>query len=91
MPFSKHIGIFRNFLGNRRVENYTELVSNLLTAYKNTACNIPLKVHFLYLHLNVFPQNFGTVISDEYAERSHQMFNVEKQCQGKWSSNMLAD
>jgi hypothetical protein len=52
-----------------------------------------LKVHFLGSHLGLdfFPENLGAV-SDEHGERFLQdIYNMEKQYQGKWSLSMLAD
>jgi hypothetical protein len=54
-------------------------------------CNMSLKICFLDSHLDVFPENLGTV-SDEHGEHFYQdICNVEKRYQGKWSPRMLAD
>jgi hypothetical protein len=83
--------VTKSFLGNHKAENYHEIVSVLLTAYKAMAYNMSLKVHFLDSHLDFFPENLGTV-SDEHRERFHQdISNLEKWYQGKWSLSMLAD
>jgi hypothetical protein len=83
--------ITKSFLGNRKAENYYEIVSNLLTAYIAMGCNMSLKVNFLDSRLDFFPENIGAV-SDEHGERFHQdISNMEKQYQGKWSLSMLAD
>jgi hypothetical protein len=81
----------KTVLGYRKAENYHEIVSNLLTAYKAMGCNMSLKVHFLGSHLDFFPENLGAV-SDEYGERFHQdIYNMERRYQGKWSLSMLAN
>jgi hypothetical protein len=81
----------KSFLGNRKAENYHEIVSDLLMAYKAMGCNMSLKIHFLDSHLDFFPENLGAV-SDEHGERFHQaIYNMEKRYQGKWSLSMLAD
>jgi hypothetical protein len=50
-----------------------------------------LKIHTLLSHLNFFPGNCGMVI-DEHGERFHQeIATMEKGCEGKWSTSMLAD
>jgi hypothetical protein len=78
------------FLGNHKAENYHEVVSDLLTAYKAMGCNMSLKVHFLGSHLDFVPDNLGA-ISDEHGERFHQdIYNMEKRYQGRWSLSMLA-
>jgi hypothetical protein len=83
--------VTKSFLGNRKAENYHEIVSHLLTAYKPMGCNMSLKVHFLDSHLDFFPENLGAV-SDDHRERFHQdISNMEKRYQGKWSLSMLAD
>ena len=41
-----------NFLGNHRSEDYVQVVNNLLSPYHNMGCNIFLKVHVLYFHLD---------------------------------------
>jgi hypothetical protein len=50
-----------------------------------------LKVHLLDSHLDFLPENLGAV-SDEHGERfDHDIYNMEKRYQGKWSLSMLAD
>jgi hypothetical protein len=49
----------KTFLGNHKAENYHEIVSDLLMAYKAMGCNMSLKVHFLGSHLDFFPENLG--------------------------------
>ena len=80
-----------NFLGNKKSENYKEVVSNLLSKYHALGCHMSLKIHFLHSHLDFFPSNFGDV-SDEHGERFHQdISEMEKRYQGKWNSSMMAD
>lgn len=50
-----------------------------------------LKVHFLNLHLDYFPENLGAV-SEEMGERFHQdIKEMERRYQGKWITTMMAD
>ena len=50
-----------------------------------------LKIHFLDSHLDFFTENLGEV-SDEHGERfHHDIMNMLKRYQGKWTSSMLAD
>jgi len=44
--------VVKVFLGDRRVQNYEELVNNLLQSYQNLGCNMSLKIHFLHSHLD---------------------------------------
>jgi len=79
------------FLGNRRDQNYEELVNNLLQSYQKLGCNMSLKIHFVHSHLDFFPENCGEV-SDEHGERFHQdISSMEKRYQGKWKCALLAD
>jgi len=63
--------VVKVFLGNRRAQNYEELVNNLLQSYQKLGCNMSLKIHFLQSHLDFFPENCGAA-SDEHGERFHQ-------------------
>jgi hypothetical protein len=77
----------KTFSGNRKAENYHEIVSDLLRTYKAIGCNMSLKVN----QLDFFSENLGAV-SDEHGERFHQdIYNMEKRYQGKWSLSMLSD
>lgn len=50
-----------------------------------------LKIHFLYSHLDFFPENLGQV-SDEHGERFHQDLKFfEQNYQGYWDQAMLGD
>jgi len=83
--------VVKVFLGNRRAQNYEELVNNLLQSYQKLWCNMSLKIHFLHSHLDFFPDNCVEV-SDEHGERFHQdISSIEKRYQGKWNCAMLAD
>jgi len=81
----------KGFLGNRRAQNYEELVNNLLQSYQKLGCNMSLKIHFLHSHMDFFPENCGAV-SDEHGERFHQdISSIQKRYQGKWNCAMLSD
>ncbi|RUS71032.1 hypothetical protein EGW08_021203 [Elysia chlorotica] len=85
------VSVVREFLGNRRSENYKELVQNMLEKYCALGCNMSIKVHFLHSHLDRFPENLGDV-SDEQGERFHQDLKVmEDRYQGRWDIHMMAD
>ena len=50
-----------------------------------------IKVHFLFSHLDKFPDNLGDR-SDEQGERFHQDLKVmEDRYKGRWDISMLAD
>jgi len=79
------------FLGNRRADNYKELLEELLPSYQELGCNMSVKIHFLSFHLDFFPENCGSV-SDEHREYFPQdIAAMEDIYKGKWSPSMLAD
>lgn len=63
--------IVKDVLGNKRAQNYIEIVQELLESFKMIGCNMSIKLHFLHSHLADFPENLGAV-SDEQGERFHQ-------------------
>jgi hypothetical protein len=80
-----------DFLGNFKAANFREHVQDLMDLYKQLGCNMLLKKHFLFAHLDLFPLNCGDV-SDEHGKRFHQDISVmEHRYKGKWSAAMLGD
>ena len=83
--------VVKNFLGNNKARNYAELVANMLTAFRNLGCNMSIKMHYLFSHMDRFPENLGSM-SDEQGERFHQdMKEMETRYQGRWDAVMMAD
>ena len=83
--------VIKNFLGNKKAQNYDILVSEMLFAFRNLGCKMSIKVHFLFSHLDKFPENLGAV-SDKQGERFHQdLMAVEERYQGRWDRHMMAD
>ena len=81
----------KHFLGNYKASNYLELVSNVLSSFKDLGCNMSIKVQYLYSHLDHFPENFGDLI-EEQGERFHQDLKaMEVRYQGRWDATMLTD
>ena len=79
------------FLGNKSVDNYREVIDNLMSNCHAMGCRMSINVHFLHSHLDSFSPNMGAV-SDEYRERSHQDIRVmEKRYQGSWDVSMMGD
>ena len=63
----------------------------MLSVFRDLGCKMRIKVHFLFSHLDKFPDNLGAV-SDEQGERFHQdMMAVEERYQGRWDRHMLAN
>ena len=83
--------VVKNFLGNTKASNYEEVVNNILTAFKNLGCNMSIKMHYLFSHMDRFPENLGSM-SDEQGERFHQdIKEMETRYQGRWDAVMMAD
>ena len=59
------------FLGNNKAKNYADLVSNMLSTFKNLGYNMSFKMHYMFSHIHHVPGNLGSV-SDEQGERFHQ-------------------
>ena len=55
---------YQFFLGNHKAENYRVMVTDFVQSYKSMGCKMYLKVHFLDSHLDVFPENLGTLSND---------------------------
>jgi len=63
--------VSNGFLGNFKAANFGELVQDLMDSYEQLGCNISLKMHFLFSHLDFFPLNCGAV-SNKHGECFHQ-------------------
>jgi len=82
--------VCRNFLGNKKVENYSKIVQELISSYSAVGHNMSLKLHFLHSHFNLFPENV-VAICDKHGRRFRQgISQTEKWYSGKWSPK-LAD
>lgn len=61
----------KNFIGNRKTRNNTELVGDMLTAPRNLACNTNIKMHYVFSLMDRLAENQGSM-SDEQDGRVHQ-------------------
>jgi len=67
------------------------VVAKLLSTLQDMGANMSIKVHFLFSHLDRFPENLGD-LSDEQGERFHQdISEMEVRYQGRRGAAMLAD
>lgn len=83
--------VIKNFLGNRKAENYEEIVKRLTQKFGNMGVNMSLKIHFLHNHLDFFPENLSD-FSDKHGERFHQdLSDMESRLKGKDPSRMMAE
>lgn len=64
-----------DFLGKKKSINYKDHIANMLKAFQNLGCNMSIKVHFLFSHLDRFPDNLGNV-SAKQGERFLQDMKV---------------
>ena len=65
------VDVMKNFLGNKKAGNHEDLVNNMLSAFHDLGCKMSIKLHFLFCHLDKFPDHLGAV-SDEQGERFHE-------------------
>lgn len=80
--------VCRNFLSNKKLENYKDLVEDLIQPYKTLGV---LKLHFLHLHLQFSLDNLRA-ISDEHDERFYQQIaQIGKGYSEKWILTMFPD
>ena len=83
--------VVKNFLGNNKTRNYAEIVNKMLTAFRNLGCNISVKMHYLFSHMDRFPENLDSM-NDEQEERfNHDLKETEIRYQGCWDAVMMAD
>ena len=83
--------VMKNFLSNNKARNYAELVNNILTTFRNLGCNMSVKMHYLFSHVDQFPENMGSM-SYEQGEKFHQdLKEMETRYQGRWDPVMMAD
>jgi len=73
----------KNVLRNRKAVNYKGIVTKLPSTLQYMDANMSIKLHFLYSHLERFPENLGD-LSDEQGERFHQdIREMEVRYQGR--------
>jgi hypothetical protein len=69
--WSSFVLIVKIFLDNKKADNYTQLVEDMLFHFNGLGCNMNVKLHYLHSHLDHFPENLGD-LSEEQGERFHQ-------------------
>ena len=85
------IWIVQNFLGNKKSPNYIQHIEQIMLHFQRLGCHMSIKMHFLFSHLDRFPENLGD-LSEEQGERFHQdIRTMEERYQGRWNANMMAD
>jgi hypothetical protein len=85
------VQVVNNFLGNTKAAKHALLISSMLKAFQKLRCLMSIKMHFLFSHMEKFPENLGAV-SDEQGERFHQdMREIEERYQDRCDAVMMAD
>lgn len=72
--------IVRNFFGNPKAENYEQPFNSLQGYWMQSShrCNMPIKIHFLYFHLDFYPQNLPLAMNDILIQ--HRKTNAVQAC-----------
>ena len=74
--------VVQSFLENNKVDNYKELVDNMLNNFKNIGANINVKIHLELAVLKNFFQKFDD-LGEKQGHRSHQdVKTMEERYQG---------
>ena len=89
--WNKIINVIENFLGNKRSQNYKDIVQDMINSLKLIGVNMSLKIYFLKDHLDDFPPNCGDY-SEEMGEKFHQdIKSMEDRYDGKNLCHMLGE
>ena len=86
-----YVFMVKEFLGKTKADCYQDIVKQMLTNFQALGARMSIKIHYLFSHLDRFPENLGEV-SEEQGERFHQAIkNMEMRYQGRWDSRMMSD
>ena len=55
------VDVVKNFLGNRKTDNYMEIVNELFAFLEIHGCNMSIRVHFLFSYLDKLSKNLVDV------------------------------
>ena len=89
--WSGFVGVVRGFLSGSKNEKYKDLVNKMLTSFHSLGARMSIKVHFLFGHLEKFPEN-PVDVSEEQGGRFHEDIKVmEELYQRRWDVRMIAD
>ena len=69
--WSAFVKAVKKILGNRKAVKYKRIAAKLLSSLQDMGANMSIKLHFLYSHLDRFPENLGD-LSDEQGKRFYQ-------------------
>ncbi|GBP69632.1 hypothetical protein EVAR_44676_1 [Eumeta japonica] len=89
--WEEFVWLVGNLLGNRKSDGYIQHVEQLLIHFQYLGCNMSIKLHYFYRHLDYFPENLGD-LSEEQGEPFHQDIpTMEEIYLGYCNVNMMAD
>ena len=89
--WTSFVDVVKNFLGNRRAENFKKFEEKLLKSLQDVDANMSIKINFLHCHLDKFPDSCGDV-RDMQGERFHQdIKTMEERYQGQRDKRMMAN
>jgi len=57
--WSSFVLVVKNFLGNKKADNYTQLVEDMLFHTNRLGCNMSVKVHYLHSYLDRIQEILG--------------------------------
>jgi hypothetical protein len=69
--------VIDKFLGNNKDTNCEQVVNNMLEKYKVLGCKMRRKLHFLFSHLDQFPENLGAVSEQQGEQFSQDIKEME--------------
>jgi len=64
------VQVVNNFLGNTKAANHTKLISSMIEAFQELGCLMSMKMHFLFSHMEKFPENLGATSREEDSIRT---------------------
>lgn len=71
--------------------NYTELINNRLTAFRNLGCSMSMHIHYTFSRMNRFPENLCSM-GGKQGKRFHQdMWKMKTRFQGRRDAVMMVD
>jgi hypothetical protein len=89
--WSSFVLVVKNFLGNKKAHNYTQIVEDMLFHYNRLGCNMSVNVYYLHSHLDLFPEKLRD-LSEEEGDRFHQdMKTMKARYQERWDAHMMPD
>ena len=79
------------FLGNHKVDNFREIVEELVDAQEKMGCRMSLKLRVLHSYIDEFKGNINDY-SEEQGKRFHQDVKLFEECyKGQYNENMMGE